>query len=94
MLSWKTRLIRPVTPAKGKVIVTLSDARAYALTLPKAKQNDPHVLAGVTALMLAADGQVPDLVAQTAVAHIVYGPPKSLNRGKRDRPWMKRKPRS
>ncbi|MES2600208.1 MAG: hypothetical protein V4602_05290 [Pseudomonadota bacterium] len=93
-MSWEARLIRPVTPTKGKIIVTLSDARDYVLTLPEAKQSNPNVLAGVAALMLAADGQVPDLVAQTAVAHIVHGPPKALNRETRDRPWMKRKPRA
>ncbi len=80
-----------MAPANGEVIVTLLDARAY--TLPKAKQEDPHVLAGVAATMLAADGQVPDLVARSAVSHTVHGLPKSLDRGKPDRPWMKRKPR-
>ena len=94
MLSWKTRLLQPVVPAKGKVIVTLSDARDYVLTLPKSQQEDPHVLAGVKAIMLAADGQVPDIVAQSAVAHIVHGPPKALGREKPGRPWMKRKARS
>lgn len=84
-MSWETRLIRPVVPAKGKPIITLSDARAYVLK---------HVVAGVKVMMLAVDGQVPDLVAQSAVAHIVHGPPKSLGRGKPDRPWMKRKPRA
>jgi hypothetical protein len=93
-VSWETRLIRPVAPAKGKPIITLSDARAYVLTLPRAEQGMKHVVAGVKVMMLAADGQVPDLVAQSAVAHIVHGPPKSLGRGKPDRPWMKRKPRA
>lgn len=93
-MSWSTRLIRPVTPAKGKPIITLADARAYVLTLSKAQQAQPHVLAGVAAIMLAADGLVPDLVAQAAVAHIVHEPPKTLGRTKRDRPWMKPKPRT
>lgn len=92
-MSWEMKLIRPVVPAKGKPIVTLSDARTYVLTLSRAEQARPHVVAGVKALMLAADKQVCEFVAQTAVAHIVHGPPKSLDRGKRDRPWMKRKPK-
>lgn len=83
-----------MVPAKGKPIVTLADARAYALALPKAQQGQPHVQAGVAALMLAAEGLVPDLVVQSAVAHIVHGPPKPLGREKPDRPWMKRKSRT
>ncbi len=92
-MSWETRLLQPVVPPNGKAIITLSDARAYVLTLPKAQQENPHVLAGVAAIMLAADGRVPDLIAPSAVAHIVHGPPKTLGRAQPDRPWMKRKPR-
>lgn len=93
-MSWEMRLIRPITPRKGKPIETLSDARAYVLTLPKTEQAKPHVVAGVKALMLAADRQVCEFVAQVAVAHIVNGPPKPLGRSKPDRPWIKRKPRT
>lgn len=92
-MSWSKRLIQPVVPPKGKSIVTLSDARAYVLTLPKSKQEAPHVQAGIAALLHAANGEVCEFVAQVAVAHIVHGPPKPLNRGKRDRPWLPRKPR-
>lgn len=35
-------------------IVTLSDARAYALGLPKSQQDAPHVQAGIAVLLLAA----------------------------------------
>ncbi|WP_167540041.1 hypothetical protein [Afipia broomeae] len=81
--------MRPITPRKGKPIKTLSDARAYVLTLSKAEQEKPHVVAGVKALMLAADKQVCEFVAQVAVAHIVNGPPKTLGGSKPDRPSMK-----
>ena len=93
-MSWSMRLIRPVVPSNGKPIVTLSDARAYALALPKSEQDAPHVQAGISVLLLAADGHVPDLVAQSAVAHIVHGPQKPFGREKPDRPWMKRKSRA
>lgn len=92
-MSWSMRLIRPVVPAKGKPITTLDQARSYVLALSKAEQEQPHVQAGVSVLMLAADRQVCEFVAQTAVAHIVHGPPKPLGREKPDRPWMKRRPR-
>ena len=87
------RLIRPIVPPKGKPIVTLADAGAYALALPKAQQNDPHVQAGVEALLKAANGEVDEFVAQSAVAHIVHGPVKPEPRGKRERP-LKRKTHS
>ncbi len=93
-MSWDMRLIRPVVPPKGKPLETLSDARAYVLTLSRAEQAKPHIVAGVKALMLAANKQVCEFVAQVAVAHIVHGPPKTLGRTKPDRPWMKRKSRS
>lgn len=92
-MSWSMRLIRPVVPPKGKPLVTLSDARAYALALPKARQNDPHVQAGIAVLLRAANGEVDEFAAQSAVAHIVHGPLKITPLGKRERPWMKRKPR-
>ena len=90
-MSWSKRLERPVVPPDGKPIVTLSDARAYVLKLPKDRQNDPIVQAGVEAIMMAAENRGPMLLAQSGVAHIVHGPVKLLNRGKPDRPWMKRK---
>lgn len=93
-MSWSMRLIRPVVPPKGKPIATLSDARGYAISLPKSQQEAPHVQAGIAVLLRAANGEVCEFVAQVAVAHIVNGPPKLLGRGKPDRPWMKRKPRS
>lgn len=85
------RLIRPVVPPKGKPIATLSDARDYILNLPKAQQNAEHVQSGLLALLHCANGKACAFVAQSAVAHIVHGPPKPLDREKRDRPWMKRK---
>ena len=93
-VSWSMRLIRPVVPPKGRPIVTLSDARDYALALTQAQQNEPHVQAGVTALLKAANGEVDEFIAQAAVAHIVHGPPKIVPLGKRERPWLPRKPRT
>lgn len=91
-MSWNARLIRPVIPPVGDPIVTLADARAYALSLPESEQEAAHVQAGVAVLLRAANGEVCEFVAQSAVAHIVHGPPKITPLGKRERPWMKRKP--
>lgn len=88
------RLLRPVVPPNGKPIATLSDARSYVLGLPKAQQEADHVQRGLRALLHCANGEACELVAQSAVAHIVYGPPKVTPFGKRERPWLKRKPRA
>ncbi len=90
-MSWDTELIRPIVPPKGKTIVTLSDARAYILKLPKARQKDPIVLARVEAVLMAAEGRGPMLLAQSGVAHIVHGPIKPLNRTKPDAHWQRRR---
>ncbi len=68
VMSWDRHLIRPVKTPKGKLLVTLSDARTYALALPKSQQDMPHVKAGIGALLHAANGEVCEFVAQVAVA--------------------------
>lgn len=91
-MSWSKRLERLVVPPDGKIIVTLADAQDYVLTLPKDRQNDPVVLAGVEAILMAAESRAPILLAQSGVAHIVHGP--ANNWGKHVRPGQKRKARS
>ena len=85
------RLIQPVVPPKGKPIVTLSDARDYILSLPKAQQDAAHVQNGLLALLHCANSEACEFVAQSAVAHIVHGPLKPTALGKRGRPWRKRR---
>ena len=41
--------------------VSLSDAWAYALGLPKSQQDAPHVQAGIAVLLLAAGGKFVNL---------------------------------
>ena len=92
-MPWSNRLLRPVVTPDRQKLVTLSDARDYALALPKSQHDALHVQAGIAVLLRAAEGEVCEFTAQAAVAHIVHGPPKPLARGKPDRPWMERKPR-
>lgn len=90
-MPWSDRLLRPVELPGGKRIVTLEDAAVYFQSLPKARRDDPMVEASMFILIDVAEGRAPDLLAQSAVAHIVSGPVKPLNRTKPDRPWLKRK---
>lgn len=60
-MSWSTRLLRPVVPAKGKPIVTLSDARAYILALPKRQQETDYFEPALEAIMMAARAEARSL---------------------------------
>lgn len=92
-MPWSDRLLQPVEAPGGKRLVTLEDAAVYFQSLPKARREDPLVASSMYIVIDVAEGRAPDLLAQSAVAHIVHGPPKSLGRRKRDRPWMKPRPR-
>lgn len=48
-MRWDTKLIRPIVPSNSQPIVTLSDARAYILSLPDVRQLEPIVQAGTEA---------------------------------------------
>jgi hypothetical protein len=41
-LSWSRGFDEPIQPPKGKKLVTLEDAAAYILALPKTKQQSPE----------------------------------------------------
>lgn len=88
-MAWSDRLIRPVVPPDGRPIVTLSDARAYILALPKSRHNEPLVNDAIEVIMMAAEGRGPMLLAQSAVAHVVHGPPQPTPAEKRSRPWRR-----
>ncbi len=90
-MSWSEKLIRPIVPGTGKPIVTLSDARAYILSLPKSKLKEPYIAAGIEAVLAAGEGRGPILTAQSGIAHIVHGEPKPLIPAKPDVHWSRRK---
>jgi hypothetical protein len=70
-VSWKAKLIQPIEAEEGDLIVTLSDAREYLLKLPKGRRNDPLVQSTIQALLMAAEGHGPILVAQSGMAQVV-----------------------
>ena len=82
-MSWSARLVKPIVPANGKPIVTLSDARSYILTLPKLDQESEIVQATAEAILMAAEDRGPILTAQAGVAQIVHGPIKMVSTGKK-----------
>lgn len=90
-MPWSDRLVRPVELPNGIKIVTLEDAAIYFQKLPKSKRDEQLISDSMRIIMDVAEGRAPDLLAQSAVAHLVHGPARLLNRGKPDRPWMRRK---
>lgn len=90
-MPWSDRLVRPVELPNGHKLVTLEDAAIYFQRLPKAQRDKPLIADSMRIIMDVAEGRAPDLLAQSAVAHMVSGPISHLKRSKPDRPWLKRK---
>lgn len=69
-MSWSARFHRPVVLPGGRKLTTLSDARAYILGLPKAKQHTAAVEAAAEAVLMAAEERGPMMHAEIAMAHL------------------------
>jgi hypothetical protein len=52
---WSRQFDDPIRLPKGKPLVTLKDAAAYIMALPKSKQRSPEWQAAAEALMMAAE---------------------------------------
>jgi hypothetical protein len=55
MVDWSRPFDDPIQPPKGKKLVTLKDAAAYILALPKSKQRSPERQAAGEAVIIAAE---------------------------------------
>ena len=58
-MSWSRPFDEPIHPPKGKKLVTLKDAAAYILALPKSKQLSPEWQAAGEAVIMAAEDRDP-----------------------------------
>ena len=92
-MPWKSRLLKPIIPAKGRPILTLDDARKYLLSLPEARHLEPSVQAATQAVLMAAEGHGPIMRAHVGIAELVHGPVPLLDREKLDRPGLQRRAR-
>jgi hypothetical protein len=73
-MPWSRRFDEPI-PTKGKPIVTLKEAAAFILKLPKAEQSKPHWQAAAEAVIMAAEDRGP-------LMHADVGMKRALNAGK------------
>jgi hypothetical protein len=58
-LSWSKQFGEPIKPPNGRPIVTLNDAAAYILKLPKSAQQSPEWQAAGEAVIMAAEDRGP-----------------------------------
>ena len=59
LMPWSRRFDEPIQPPKGKKLVTLKDAAAYIMKLPKSKQQSPEWQAAGEAVIMAAEDRGP-----------------------------------
>jgi hypothetical protein len=58
-MPWSRPFDEPIQPPKGKALVTLKDAAASILALPKSEQQSPEWQAAGEAVIMAAEGRGP-----------------------------------
>jgi hypothetical protein len=58
-MPWSRPFDEPIQPPKGKKLVTLKDAAAYIMKLPKTQQQSPEWQAATEALLMAAEDRGP-----------------------------------
>jgi hypothetical protein len=72
-MPWSRPFDDPIQPPKGKAIVTLKDAAAYILKLPKAKQRSPGWQAAGDAVIMAAEDRGPLMHARIGMLRALTG---------------------
>ncbi len=72
-MSWCRAFDEPIPPPRGKKLVTLKDAAAYILALPKSKQESPEWQAAGEAVMMAAEDRGPLMHAHVGMMLALHG---------------------
>ena len=73
MVDWSRPFDDPIQPPKGKKFVTLKDAAAYILALPKSKQQSPEWQASGEAVIMAAEDRGPLMHAHVGMMLALHG---------------------
>jgi hypothetical protein len=93
-MTWSRAFEDPIALPKGRQLLTLEEAAAYIMKLPKAEQNLPEWQAATEALIMAAEDRGP-------LMHARIGVQRALNRhvervfnpDRKETHWGKRKPK-
>ena len=92
MASWSRRFDEPVPLPDGRQIVTLKDAGAYIMKLPKAEHGAPEWQAAMEALILVAENGGPTMLARIGVMRALNRRVERVfNPDRKDHHWGKRK---
>jgi hypothetical protein len=92
LMPWSRRFDEPIQPPKGKKLVTLKDAAAYILALPKSKQQSPEWQAAGEAVIMAAEDRGPLMHAHVGMMLALHGAkPIPEYDSSKERHWGRRK---
>jgi hypothetical protein len=72
-MSWSRSFDKSIQPPKGKKLVTLKDAAAYIIALPKSEQQAPEWQAATEALLMAAEDRGPLMHAHVGMMLALHG---------------------
>jgi hypothetical protein len=64
---WKRAFVDPIPLARGRQLVTLEDAAAYIMELPKAEHDLPEWQAAGECLILVAEKNGPTMMARIGI---------------------------
>jgi len=92
MVDWSRPFDEPIQPPKGKKLVTLKDAAAYIMKLPKSKQQSPEWQAAGEAVIMAAEDRGPLMHAHVGMMLALHGAkPIPEYDSSKERHWGRRK---
>jgi hypothetical protein len=72
-MPWSRPFDKPIQLPQGKKLVTLKDAAAYILKLPKSEQQSPEWQAAAEAVMMAAEDRGPLMHAHVGMMLALHG---------------------
>jgi hypothetical protein len=91
-MPWSTPFEDPIYQPKGRQLVTLQDAAAFIMKLPKAEQQLEEWQAATEALIMAAEGRGPLMHARVGVLRALNrNVERVFNPDRKDAQWGKRK---
>jgi hypothetical protein len=91
-MSWSRPFDDPITTPKGKPLVTLKDAAAYIMVLPKKEAASPEWQAAIEALMLVAELGGPTMFGRIGVMRALNRHvEREFNPDRKDTHWGRRK---
>jgi len=92
LMSSSRRFDEPIQPPKGKKLVTLKDAAAYIMKLPKSKQQSPEWQAAGEAVIMAAEDRGSLMHAHVGMMLALHGAkPIPEYDSSKERHWGRRK---